>query len=75
MCCSVHICVRLCVVVCVSVYYGVCHSPLQHKHLSIVDEEVKRILVKAETWVATRDGPISELPYEVLGSIRSFSVC
>ena len=47
---------------------------LQHKHLSIVGEEVKRILVKAETWVATRDGPISELPYEVLGSIRSFSV-
>ena len=36
------------------------HSLLQDNQSLGVGEEVKRILVKAEGWVATRDGPISK---------------
>ena len=60
-CYGVLVCVCLHVLWCVFVCYGICHSPLQYRHLSIVGEEVRNVLVKAESWVATRDGPISEL--------------
>ena len=39
-----------------------CGLSLQYDQLSSVGDEVKKILVKAESWVATRDGPISECP-------------
>ena len=41
-------------------------SLLQYNQLSSVGDEVKQILVKAESWVATRDGPISKYSQTVI---------
>ena len=38
------------------------YSLFQHDQLCSVGDEVNMILVKAESWVATRDGPISKCP-------------
>lgn len=42
------------------VFCHVEHSSLQDNQSPSVGEEVKHILLKAESWVATRDGPISK---------------
>ena len=55
LCLGVHIIINLCFVI-----YDVEHSFIQDNQSPSVGDQVKQILVKAESWVATRDGPISK---------------